>query len=272
MPHSIGSATWHYTMHGTGETLLFIHGWGGNHRLWQAQTVYFGQHYKVIVLDLPGHGKTVWQPFSVEEMARQLNILLDQLEITSVTAVASSMGGLIVLKLYELFPERFKRMVFVGALPKFLQTDDFPFGLAGERIEKLSRQLETDYPEIVAIFFRSLFTKKERALGRFKWLEQFGQSDDLPQKEALKDFLQILMKEDLRKIIPTIKIPVQIINGTEDYICSLQAVNYWKSQLPTVDVELFKECGHFPFISYQKDFNERLETFLKKIPIYTPEA
>ncbi|VAW19751.1 hypothetical protein MNBD_BACTEROID05-348, partial [hydrothermal vent metagenome] len=47
---------WNYDHLGEGETLLFIHGWGVDRRIWRQQTKYFSKKWNVLSVDLPGHG------------------------------------------------------------------------------------------------------------------------------------------------------------------------------------------------------------------------
>ena len=270
MPHlkTPKAIDWNYEINGQGEPLVFLHGWGGNLRLWSAQAEYFSSRYQVIRIDLPGHGLTNWKRITLPQMARDLEKILQDLNCPPINIVGSSLGGLIALQWFDLFPERFKRIVFVGALPKFLMTADYPYGLELHRLKKLDSQLETDYPAIVNIFFRSLFTRQEMESSRDA-LQCV--STAFPAKEALHEFLYILEKEDLRRTIEKINkdsIPVQILNGADDYICSKEAVGYLQSKLPHACVKLFKDCGHFPFLTKPQEFNEALEKFLNDSKIH----
>ncbi len=257
---------WHYEILGDGEPVLFLHGWGGDLRLWGQQFEHFSKNHTVLSVDLPGHGKTSWTSLDLRGFADDLKELLDRIGVGRVNIVASSLGGLLALKYYSLFPKTVRRLILIGALPKFSMEANYPFGLEAARIQKLGEQLKSDYPAIVSIFFRSLFTQREREGARFQWLEQFRNSEQLPKKEALSEFLIMLKDEDLREVLKSIQIPVQIINGSDDYICSTESVDYLKSEIPTAQVVLFKGCGHFPFISQPQEFNKVLENFLQEDP------
>ncbi len=248
-----------------GEVIVFLHGWGGDLHLWNNQAEYFSKDFKVIRIDLPGHGQSRWVAIDLAMIAQDLESILESLECKQINVVGSSLGGLIALKWFDLFPKRFKRMVLVGAFPKFLQSADYQFGLESRQLKKLENQLETDYPEIVNIFFRSLFTRRERETSRFKYLTRFRKNETVPLKEALAEFLNILEKADLRPTLSKLSqsaIPIQILNGTEDYICSKETVNYLKENLPQLGVKFFEGCGHFPFLTQVQEFNETLREFL----------
>ena len=255
---------WHYDIEGEGENLLFIHGWGVDRRIWRQQSKFFSQYYRVMTIDLPGHGKSSWEKVELDVMVKDLKLLLDEEQFTDVTIVGSSLGGLIALKFYALFPDGIKRMIFVGAMPKFSKSEDYPHGLDVERIRKLGEQLESDYPSIINIFFRSLFTRQERQTRRFKWLQRFRQNIDMPMAQALAEYLDILEKEDLREVLAKVHVPIQFINGREDEICTKETVAFLQKISPKSRFDFFEQCGHFPFLSKPYEFNQIVEEFLKE--------
>ncbi len=255
---------WFYEIDGEGEILLFIHGWGVDHRIWRQQSKYFSQFYKVLTIDLPGHGESSFKKITLSEMGEDLNMVLSYLGLSHFSVVGSSLGGMVALKLYEISPNKFKRLIFVGSMPKFAKSAEYPYGLDMSQMKKLEGQLQTAYPSIVNVFFRSLFTKEERESRRFKWLQKFRQSDEVPMKQALAEYLDILEHEDLREVLRGANLPLQFINGTHDEICNHQTVEFLKTLCPTSRFDYFENCGHFPFLSKPHEFNQILENFLKK--------
>jgi len=291
---------WHYETEGQGECFLFIHGWAADNRVWNQQLEYFKDFYRVVSVDLPGHGRSDWQDGSLEQIARDLDLLFNTLKVELVNLAASSFGGLAALKYIEIFPNRVKRLILVGAGPRFARSEEFPFGLAVPRIKKLREQVKTDFPEILNVFFRSLFTVQERESLRFidlsttkdrtgevntafsrekkgrytgflnivgkekasKWLQMFERGRDLPNQEALIKFLRIIEKEDLTEAFENITCPVYLLSGREDYICPPEALKYFQSRLPQARVEFFEDCGHFPFLSQPQQFNALVKDFL----------
>ncbi|MBP9855091.1 MAG: alpha/beta fold hydrolase [Candidatus Omnitrophica bacterium] len=254
---------WNYDIEGEGKTLLFLHGWGVDKRVWRQQSKYFSKKYQVITVDLPGHGQTSWEKMKLTDMCEDLSKILIRLCPGKITVVSSSLGGLFALKMYEAFPEKIERLVMVGSMPKFSKSEDYPYGLDVAEMRKLSGQLDQSYPSIVDVFFRSLFTKHERNSRRFKWLQKFRQFDNKPIKHALMQYLDVLEEEDLRSILEMTKLPMQFINGTEDEICKKEVLNYIRTVQPNARYDFFEQCGHFPFLSKPHEFNQVLESFLE---------
>ena len=256
---------WNYYLEGEehSQVLFFIHGWGVDGRIWRQQVKYFSQNFKVLSIDLPGHGQSSWQKVPLRVMAEDVRQVLGDLNISRLTVVASSLGGLLSFKFYETSPQVFERLILVGSMPKFSKSADHPHGLDVAQMRKLGGQLNTAYPSIINIFFRSLFTQHERESRRFKWLQKFRETDTLPMRQALAEYLDILEQEDLRHVLKDMRLPVQIINGFEDQICTRETVAYIQAALPQVRVDYFKQCGHFPFLSKPHEFNQVVDNFLK---------
>lgn len=254
---------WNYDCEGHGDALVFVHGWGVDKRIWRQQTKYFSQHFRVLTIDLPGHGQSTWLRVSLAQMAEDFNAVTETLNFVRMRIVGSSLGGLLTFKFHALFPEKVQSLTLVGSMPKFSQSDDHPYGLDIERMRILGQQLQSAYPDIVNIFFRSLFTNEERASRRYKWLQKFKKFDGIPEQEALAEYLNILEHEDLREDLKAIKIPLQFINGTEDYICDAETVAFLRSLAPKARFDDFPRCGHFPFLSKPYEFNMLLHDFFK---------
>jgi len=253
---------WYYEVKGEGQCLLFIHGWASSGRVFSQQIEYFSKDYKVVVVDLPGHGNTPWQTMSLEDMAKDIGLLAESLGEKEIFVVGSSLGGMVGLKCAELSKSPVKKLVMVGSLPRFLKTQQRPLGLMPVEMARLQKQLRERYPAILDIFFRSLFTLEERETQKFKWIHQFQKSEKSPDKEALESLLDMLSKADLTDFLTTTHIPILFLAGEKDYICSPSSLAFLKDIIPDAQYDIIKDSGHFPFIIHSQEFNEKVERFL----------
>ncbi|HRH60996.1 MAG TPA: alpha/beta hydrolase, partial [Chitinophagaceae bacterium] len=90
-----------YNISGSADTtLLFVHGWCINKEYFSSQADYFGKRYKVVTMDLGGHGKSGKQRFSwgVQNYASDVVTVIDSLALSNVILVGHSMGGDIILE------------------------------------------------------------------------------------------------------------------------------------------------------------------------------
>jgi len=253
---------WHYEVSGSGDAIVMIHGLGTSGRIWQAQNDFLSTDFQVVTLDLPGHGKSDWMPVTVMEMANDIRQILNSIGINQFCMAASSMGGLVALELYRMIPQEIMRISLVGSIPKFSKGPNYPAGLDIAKIRMLSQQFDGDYSLILDIFFRSLFTMKERESERFKWVKELRQGIPLPQREALKHFLDILEKADLRDRVASVICPLQFITGTEDYICPREIMDWVASHTYNARFDFIDGCGHLPFLTEVDEYNRLLEDFL----------
>ena len=109
-------------IHMTNEAIVFTHGLTADHTMYEKQIEYFRNEYTVIVWDVPMHGLSMlYQNFSYENTARDLNSILQRECIDKVALVGMSMGGYPSQMFAHLYPEKVK--CFVGI-------DTTPFGTA----------------------------------------------------------------------------------------------------------------------------------------------
>ena len=98
----------HYIEAGVGEPLLLIHSIGQSLFTWRRVFAELSDNYRVIALDLPGHGYSARPEtlaYSMDEMALVLKMFLDAKGIESTHLVAFSMGAMYMLRLLSLYPE-----------------------------------------------------------------------------------------------------------------------------------------------------------------------
>jgi pimeloyl-ACP methyl ester carboxylesterase len=95
-----------YRQCGQGPTVLFIHGFCENKDLWLAFEKHLSAAYQTIAIDLPGFGESRDNAHyrSVEEMAREVEILLEELQIERCVVIGHSLGGYVALALADLYP------------------------------------------------------------------------------------------------------------------------------------------------------------------------
>ena len=97
--------------------VVFIHGAGHDHSVWNLQCRYFASHgWSVLAPDLPGHGRSQGAPAAtLEETAAWLLAMLDAAGVSRAALVGHSMGSLIALEVAARAPERATALSLVGS-------------------------------------------------------------------------------------------------------------------------------------------------------------
>lgn len=107
----------YYETHGDGAPLLLIHGLGSSTLDWAPQVAHFSERFRVITLDVRGHGRSDKPPgpYSVPIFAGDLVELLDALHIESAHLAGISMGGMIAFQLAVDAPQRVRSLTIVNS-------------------------------------------------------------------------------------------------------------------------------------------------------------
>jgi pimeloyl-ACP methyl ester carboxylesterase len=97
--------------------VLFVHGAGMDHTVWQLPARWFAWHgYSVLAVDLPGHGRSEGPVLdSVPELARWLGRVIDAAGIERTAVVGHSMGGAVAVETAAAMPARITRIALLGA-------------------------------------------------------------------------------------------------------------------------------------------------------------
>ena len=105
-----------YDVRGTGPTsLVFVHGWSCDRSYWHGQLDAFLSDYRVVSLDLAGHGasggdRDAW---SIEAYGADVAAVVDALELPSVILIGHSMGGDVIVDAARLLPGRVTGLIWV---------------------------------------------------------------------------------------------------------------------------------------------------------------
>jgi pimeloyl-ACP methyl ester carboxylesterase len=108
----------YYEIYGTGRPLIFLHGNGGSIRNSGSKIEYFKKYYKVISIDSRGHGKsidTTTKQLTYIQMANDVKVLMDSLNIDSAFVSGQSDGGILGLLIAIKFPDKISKLATYGA-------------------------------------------------------------------------------------------------------------------------------------------------------------
>ncbi|HKH71395.1 MAG TPA: alpha/beta hydrolase [Vicinamibacterales bacterium] len=115
----IDGAKIHWTSAGSGLAVIFVHGWTCDETSWQGQVPEFSKQYRVITLDLPGHGKSDLPKdgkFSMELFARAVEAVRVEAKIDRAVFVGHSMGTPVIRTYALMYPAHVAGLVLVDGL------------------------------------------------------------------------------------------------------------------------------------------------------------
>jgi pimeloyl-ACP methyl ester carboxylesterase len=139
--HLVGvdGAEIYYETRGDGSPLLLLHGFGGSITAWREYLPELAKHYRVVSIDLRGHGLSTnpKNKFTHKQAALDIITLMDSLKLDRVKSIGISSGAMTLLHLATQFPDRVETMVLISATSGF--TDQSRAIMRDTSFERLSQ-------------------------------------------------------------------------------------------------------------------------------------
>lgn len=279
---------------GSGPALVLLHGWGLNVRVWDGLAAALCDRFRIIAVDLPGHGRSGWLPerASLEEQAAQVRETVAALA-AEYSLLGWSLGGQIALQLAATRQSPgtrqppagagVNRLVLIAATPRFLVGPDWPHGASPERLAAQAAGLSTDYRRTVSDFLELQVRGSAGAAGALAQLQSalfaHGSAEAcrdggaLPASRlppaacgshlpALARGLELLRDTDLRALLPQITLPTLVIAGQYDRVTLPAASRALADSLPNGRYVEIRRAAHAPFLSQLAELSALLSDFL----------
>jgi magnesium chelatase accessory protein len=239
---------WHVQMTGTGPDLLLIHGAGGAVHSWRDLVVPLSARYRVLAIDLPGHGFTrlgTRRRSGLEPMSADIAALLRHLEVRPSAIVGHSAGAAIALQLAQILGPAPERIVSInGAL------ENFP-GLAGVLFPLIAKALALN-PLTGAVVATTMSRKATQRLIEGTGSHIDARGIDLYTR-LFRDRLHVsgtlgMMEQwSLNRLLPTlcdIPQPTLLLAGSRDVAVAPKASRTAAEHLPQGVFRSFADAGH----------------------------
>jgi len=261
-----------YHIMGEGENLIFISGWGMDHRVWMHQASYFRDRYRVIVFDNRGVGESTddGKRLSTYILAKDVVGLLDYIGVDRANVVGNSLGGMIAQELAINFPKRVDKLIlssttsrlsiktrrnFIKNLKNALKNDvEILFDIAPER-PMLNRAIN----HILSMTFSREFLERNGELIR----------DILKSNLSKEGYVHTLIRQagaairhDTRKRLYRIKSKTLILAGENDILIPPSEGEQLARGIEGSIYILIKNCPHSIQMEKPDEFNYYVENFL----------
>ncbi len=255
---------------GTGQPVVFSHGWPLTADAWDAQMVFLGRHgYRVIAHDRRSHGRSdqTWDGNHMDQYADDLAELIAHLDLQNAVMVGHSTGGGEVTRyLGRHGTGRVVKAVLLGAVPPLmLKTAANPGGLPIEVFDGIRKATFDNraqfFKDLVVPFYgynRPGATPSEGIRDSF-WLQ--GMMGGFKgQLDCIREFSETDFTEDLKKI----DVPTLVAHGDDDQIVPIGAAALLSSKLlPRATLKIYPGADHGLAQTRQDEFNADLLAFIR---------
>ncbi|HKY28394.1 MAG TPA: alpha/beta fold hydrolase [Pyrinomonadaceae bacterium] len=261
----LNKANLYYEVHGGGEPLLMIQGWGMDITGWQYILEPLSNVFKVILLDNRGMGRsevTAGQ-YTTRLLADDAAALLDHLHIDNAHVLGWSMGGMIAQELALAHPEKVDRLILSATSAKVTDKSCF---IAWSNVEAINRgELQTSVNWQLSFCFSKALFENEAMLFEIK---ESALNPPYPATvNGLISQFAAVASHDRRRQLRTIKSPTLVLGAAEDGIIDIDQVKNLALEIDNAQLRILPGA-HMYHIEYPEIFARTVVEFLTD-PVYT---
>ena len=261
---------YHQAGAGTAMPVVLLHGSGpGANAMsnWVHALPFLGERYRAIAPDLAGFGESIYPnpprgaAAWIEVWTEQVVALLDALDIGQAHLVGNSMGGGVSLQLLRRHPQRFQRVVLMGAVgAPFTATSGLRRGWGYYRIgtqEELA-YLVGKFLHNPAVLGGDVETIAKQRYSLVMQEHIRSQFEAMFPGDAQDHVDAFVVPEDELKGMPH---PMLVTHGREDFFIPLSTSLHVAKHVPHAQLHVFHHCGHWIQIEQRQAFNTLIRDF-----------
>lgn len=243
-----------YEVHGNGSTaLVFVHGWSCDRSYWKHQIEPFSQRYKVVTVDLGGHGEsgTGRKDWTIASFGGDVAAVVKKLGLKRVVLIGHSMGGDVIADAALQLPGRVAGLIMVDTYKKLGS------GRTPESVQAFINKLRTNFADSVRPLVRSMFLpNSDSALVEYIAMDMSSAPPAVALSALESSFTHSrLITHDFELL----KLPVIALNPDNEPTDTASMQRY------KVEVMIMPGVGHFLMMEEPKRFNELLSAAIKKM-------
>lgn len=244
-----------YAVYGpaTEPAVVFVHGWCCDSRYWYKQIPYFSKKFRVITIDLAGHGNSGFgrEVYTTEAFGQDVAAVLRQLNVKKAILVGHSMGGEVILYTAKIVPERVIGLVAVDTL------EDLGVVYPDEVKNEIYEPIAADFVPEVQKFVRTMFPANADKVLVDTVVRDMSSAPREVALSSMKEYFKVSDPE----LIKGLAVPLKSVNA------DLWPTNVEgnKRLVPSYEMALMKGHGHFIMLEVPDEFNTLLERMIDRI-------
>jgi pimeloyl-ACP methyl ester carboxylesterase len=248
-----------YRRAGQGPTVMFVHGGAVDSRMWAPQLDALSDEFTVLAWDEPGAGGSddVPDQFGLSDYADRLAGMIRALTVAPTSVVGLSWGTTVTLELYRRHPLVVRSLVLAGGYAGWrgsLGAEAADARLAGVRAA-LAEPVERFDPTLPGLFAGDPPAQFVPVLGLM--------AADV-RRSSMLTALTAMAQADLTDVLPSIRVPTQLIWGALDVRSPLAVAREFERRIPGASLAVIPDCGHVSNLEAPSSFNEVVRDFLHK--------
>lgn len=246
------------------KTILFLHGWPANHKLFEYQFDYLPRlGFRCIGIDTRGFGNSdkPFDGYDYDTLADDVKSIVDQMNLNDFVLLGHSTGGAIACRYMGRYKGYgvSKLILCAAAAPSLIKRADFPYGVDRSVVDNIIETTFKDRPQMLQSFGNQFFF--QLITQPFSdWFFQLGlQAAGWATAAIANTWLNEVLFEDLESI----DVETLIIHGIHDEIVPFQLGEVQNEMIQNSILIPFEFSGHASFYDQKDLFNEIVSNFIE---------
>jgi pimeloyl-ACP methyl ester carboxylesterase len=263
--------TIHVAVSGSGPSLILLHEWASNHRVWNPFVKVLESQFTIYRWDARGHGNhaaTGTDQPTLARLAKDLAGLIDHFGLRRSTLVGHSMGVLVAWAYMAAFGcDRVAGLCVVDQSPRLVTKGDWRLGIyydwPAERDAEFVEEMQRDFVEAVVRLVAC--GRNEHARARLEdpadglWRLRSYMASVEP--EPLITIWQSLTAADLRPVLPCLDVPALLVYGSKSNFYGVETGEYVQRAMPNAKLIVYEGADHSPHLADPNRFASDLAGF-----------
>lgn len=255
-----------YVTLGAGPAVVLLHPTPVDHRFWMPVALRLQEHYRFIIPDLRGHGRSKigragnTGGISMERLAMDLESLLDELQAGSTLFVGCSIGCYVLYELWRRAPKRVRALALCCGKP---QADSA--ATRAKRQENIAKIAKDGTKEIFDQGIRGLVASTFYQSQPVRVAELRAAMDAVTPQAEIAIQQGLLDRPDSLATVKTISAPVLALAGGEDTFSTPAEMKAISELLPAAEFYLLDRAGHFAPYEEAEVVSSALHAFFRRV-------
>ena len=247
------------------KAMLFAPGFGCDQNMWRLVAPFFEEHFRVILFDYVGSGKSDYNAYSpskyrdLKGYAQDIHDICAALELKDVIFVGHSVGAVIGMLASIQEPDRFEQLIMIGPSPCYLNDPpNYSGGFEREDLEALIDMMEMNYIGWANYLSQVIMKNPERPELSKELEESFCSTDPTVARQfAIATFFS-----DNREDVLKVMVPSLILQCSDDAIAPIEVGRYMHRTLSESTLYLMEATGHCPHVSHPEETVRLINKYL----------
>ena len=248
------------------QTIVFAHGFGTDQTAWNDVKQAFKNDYRLVLYDNVGAGNAdpaAYSPIKYNTLntyADDLLAIVDDLHLQDAIVVAHSVSSMITLLASVKKPEYFKKLVFIGASPRYLNDENpvYTGGFIQSALDGMYSTMTTNYYAWVSGFSAAAMNNPEKPeLG-----ESFARTLGAIRPDIALAVAKVIFESDVRSELQKLDKPTLLVQAHDDIAVPEAVAQYLHQNISNSTLTHVNATGHFPHISAPQEVIGAIKSFI----------